>query len=388
MSERLLSFLLVFVFAPVAWARDAGADRDLRRYLEIVEQYRGRDRAPAVEAIAGWEADQLLAVREELPNSLRPYWDGVQVFIREDQVTTLDQAREARKPTPLQLLATAMMLHTEAARRAQGAAIERQLDFARTLWDLGEQMEKAGQRISLLLPESEVRTRFRARWHVLAGTILMGSERVPQAAEHFDIALGLRPDDPVVLLAAGSLHERYAARLAGQRSGPAQDDGQESGLSRAGHLQQARDLYARSLDADPAFGEARLRYARVLSLLGDHDRAAAEASRVFAFPLTPNVEYLARMVAGRVEQARGQADEARANYLSARRLCGGCQSAVLALSAIRLGAGDRPGARTLVDAFVRRSRPDAANDPWWTYHRGQWHQVDAMLAAVRQAVPR
>lgn len=388
MSERLLSFLLVFVFAPAAWARDAGADRDLRRYLEIVEQYRGRDRAPAVEAIAGWEADQLLAVREELPNSLRPYWDGVQVFIREEQVTTLDQAREARKPTPLQLLATAMMLHAEAARRAEGAAIERQLDFARTLWDLGEQMEQAGQRISWLLPESEVRTRFRARWHVLAGTILMGSERVPQAAEHFGIALGLQPDDPIVLLAAGSLQERYAARLEAER-GPA-EPGREpkAAFDRDDYLERARDLYARSLALQPDLGEARLRHARVLSLLGAHERAAAEVSLVFASSLTPNVEYLARMVAGRVEQARGELAEARANFLSARRLCGGCQSAILALGSVRLASGDRAEARALLSEFVRQSTPDASNDPWWTYHRGQWHEVDALLERVRGAVPR
>lgn len=386
MSAPISLFVSLVLATGLQVSGDAG--RQLTDYLKLVEAYRDGDRESAVEAIAGWESDDLLAVQKELPNRLRPYWDGLQVFVPEEQITTLDQAREASKPTPLQWLATAMMLHTEAARRARGDTIEGQLDFARRLSDLGEQMEKAGQRVSYLLPESEVRLQFKARWHVLAGTILLGSERVARAAEHFDIALGLRPADPVVLLAAGSLHERYAARLAVQRSGPAQDDGPVGGPGRDEHLQRARDLYARSLDADPALGEARLRYARVLSFLGDHDRAAAEASRVFGFPLTPNVEYLARMVAGSVEQARGQAEEARANYLSARRLCGGCQSAMLALSAIRLDAGDRTGARTLVDAFVRRSRPDASNDPWWTYHRGQWHQVDAMLADVRQAVPR
>lgn len=384
-SSRMLFSLIVLTLLFPAH-RPLPHDRDLAAYLTLVEQYRGEASSRAVDEIARWETEEVLQVFKELPNSLRPYWDGLSVHVPQEQVTTLDKAREARKPTPLELLATAMMLHSEAARHADGAEIERQLDFARRLADLGEQLERSGKRVSLALPESDSRRQFSARWHVLAGTILLGSQYVSGATEHFDIARRLRPRDPVVLLAAGSLHELQAALLGAQRSRPELHARSGAGIMSSNeHLERARELYEQSLAADPQRLETRVRYARVLSLLGQHQNAVAEVSRVLEEPVTGNLRYLALMIAGSVDEARGQLADAAARYVTAGRLCRGCQSASLALSHARLRTGDRTAARDLVDGVLRSS---VSVDPWWTYHRGQWDHVDQMLEDVRNAVPR
>jgi tetratricopeptide (TPR) repeat protein len=159
-------------------------------------------------------------------------------------------------------------------------------------------------------------------------------------------------------------------------------------MSAEAHLKRASDAYERALAVDPALWEPRLRYARVAHLLGRTERAEVEIARVLQHAPSGGPEYLARLIAGTVAEARGHPADAIAQYRRACYLCDECQSANLALSHALLRAGDQSSAVRVVDRLLELASPLQPNDPWWTYHRGQWPSVDALLQQVRKAVPR
>jgi len=386
MGRILLASLLLAVVSTTAIAADHPERADA--YIALVEQYRTGDARSAVKAAAAWTDDELAGVLAALPERLRPYWDFVSQ-VQQEQPTTLDVARDPKKPTPLQLLATAMVLHAHVARDVEGGEIQRHLDFAVRLFQLGVQMERKGHRLTYLLPDGPERTRFLALWHVLAGTIAMGSIQIDRAADHFAVAQQVRGDDPPVLLAVGSFHEMLASLLGPDQGRPDLKRSKPyAQMTVDAHLRRASDAYERALALDPAPWETRARYARVAHLLGRGGEAQMEIARVLESAPGGNREYLARLIAGTIAQGRGEVDTALAHYRRARYLCDTCQSVTLALSHALLQAGDRAAAIDVVDRLLELASPLHSGDPWWTYHRGQWHGVDALLDQVRKAIPR
>lgn len=374
-------------------------------YLALVERFRDGDVKPAVDALATWPARDLQQVLDDLPRRLRALWQA--------ELERQDASPAAPfhvRPTPLELLATAATAHLHAARAVDDLpAVETHIQFASSLIDLPQRLERAGQPVTVLAgdPSESQEARiaqgpalaarhgafaaFAARAHLAAGTIQFGFLQVDRAQAHFETAQRLRPEDPLVLLALGSVHETLAALSEAARLVvPARRrPGQPPRPTRQQHLDEGRRLFEATLALDSTLVEARLRLARTLQLLKRPDEAADQMTRVPASVSEPYLRYLTYLVTGAIEESRGRDEDAGARYRDARDLCRDCQSANLAISHVLRRSGKVEDARVLVEGMLAAAaQPLRVSDPWWTYNRGQWVWIDAMLEDLRRRVPR
>jgi tetratricopeptide (TPR) repeat protein len=370
-----LSCALALVLVGGSDAASAGSLRDrsgLFSYLAVIERYRAGEAGDVAEALSGWHADELKTALEE--------WRERLIFV-EGQ----DDRPRGEQATPLEIVATAMVAHLDAARRIDDPdAIADQMELALLVGDFGIQ---AG----LWSPDTDPGALFLGRWHLLAATVWFGSLQLPQAARHLEIAQSLQPENAAILLALGSLQETYAAVGGEPVDAASADRARETArhppAAPSDHLEKAARLYEAALIINAGMREARLRYARVLSLLGELDAAAREVSRVPVELLDPYLRYQGLLITGAIDEARGRFADATDRYRAARDLCRGCQSATFALSHALVQIGDEVAALEIVDRALHAS-PPPPDDPWWVYLRGQWQHMDAMLAELRDRVPR
>ncbi len=202
-------------------------------------------------------------------------------------------------------------------------------------------------------------------------------------------AQGRFPQDPLVALALGSLHEAHAApnalvEASVGRQGNVEKWRQEE---RAFRLEQALAAYRQAITLDPALAEAHLRLGHVLHLLGKPDEADAAFNRASDTTADRRWRYLTEMLRADGADARGDRAAARQRYQAALEAWPEAQSPVLALSRLEASAGDWPAAQARLAAFA--PRPDGRpEDPWWAYGFGQAWRIDAGLATLRRLVVR
>jgi predicted TIM-barrel fold metal-dependent hydrolase len=115
------------------------------------------------------------------------------------------------------------------------------------------------------------------------------------------------PQDPLVALALGSLHEAHAApnalvEASVGRQGSLEKWRQEE---RAYRLEQALAAYRQAVALDPTLAEAHLRLGHVLLLAGEADEAAAAFARASAETDDRRWRYLAQMLRADAADARG-----------------------------------------------------------------------------------
>lgn len=233
-------------------------------------------------------------------------------------------------------------------------------------------------------------------WHV-AVSAWGQSHRLYE--RHEDRAVELFPDDPQVLLLAGSLHETLASpaiqsmlRAARLPREVTTDVG-----STSSELDEAERLLRRALEADPTLSEARVRLGRVLDLRGRHAEAA-ELLRQAASALSRSrsaVEddpllYYAEIFLGAASEALGRRDPARDAYRRAAVLFPDAPSPRLALSRLALCERDRSSALAAVGA-LRPSGEAVTLDPWLGYQTFVGRRADdwfaGLYASVDAAVP-
>jgi tetratricopeptide (TPR) repeat protein len=199
-----------------------------------------------------------------------------------------------------------------------------------------------------------------------------GLDLLPEALEAY-------PDDSEILLGAGARYELLWWRLS-ENSHRDLVGGQFSSRDR---LVRASGYLRRSIAANPAESEARLRLARVLAELGEYREGLAviagddwKSDSVF--------EYLARMVEGDVYERLGDSGAAAATYDKAIPLVRVPQSARMAKAFLEHQSGARQEA---VEEVLRAtSLPLDENDPWWVYLRGQLWRRDRYLKRLREMV--
>jgi thioredoxin-like negative regulator of GroEL len=229
-------------------------------------------------------------------------------------------------------------------------------------------------------------------WHIATSA---WGQRHRRYERHEERALELFPDDPQVLLLAGSLHETLAS-AAIQSMVRAADLPREATPdvgSTAAELERAEELLRRALAADPALTEARVRLGRVLHLRGDLP-AAVDLLQEAVEVLSPRrasrdgdrLLYYAEMFLGAATEALGHRDQARAAYARAAELYPRAPSPRLALSRLALAEHDRPGALEAVRALRPPSDDDTRPDPWLDYDVFVGRDVDAWLAALYASV--
>lgn len=197
------------------------------------------------------------------------------------------------------------------------------------------------------------------------------------------------PQDPMVALALGSLHEAHAApdalvEASVGRQGNLEKWRQEE---RAFRLEQALAAYRQAVALDPTLAEAHLRLGHVLLLTGRAEEADASFARASAETGDKRWRYLAEMLRADAADARGDRAAARQRYEAALAAWPEAQSPVLALSRIDASAGEWTEAQARLAALVPRTG-GRAEDPWWAYGFGQAWRIDAGLTTLRRLVVR
>jgi tetratricopeptide (TPR) repeat protein len=192
----------------------------------------------------------------------------------------------------------------------------------------------------------------------------------------------LFPNDPVLLLIAGSQHEAYAEpRIQGPM-----DLMRNLGVSTIALPAAEREIAAgflqRAIDADPQAAEPRIRLGRLLGLRGRHEDARRELVRALAQPLPPAIEYYAQLFLGTEQATLAQPDEARRAFERAEALYPHAQSPRLALSRSLRDTGDRDAALSAVLGLDREPQPGA--DPWWAYATTHVTGAGTLIAQLRQ----
>jgi tetratricopeptide (TPR) repeat protein len=211
---------------------------------------------------------------------------------------------------------------------------------------------------------------------------------------HLERARAMFPDDATIQFLSGCEREAYArpdlqaaVRTASLPSGFVLSSGSERA-----ELAAAAGFFRRALTLHPDFTEARLRLGRVLLARGQHKDAAGELRLALARTSDDLLRYYGALFLGAADEASGDEDLARTSYALAAQLYPNAQSPPLALSALARRRGDRAGALAEVRRVfeIAYSAPEH-DDPWWSYHRSQARNADALIDDLfrpfREAAP-
>jgi inner membrane protein len=234
------------------------------------------------------------------------------------------------------------------------------------------------QRIQLELKQMDGATAFLKAWYLLWESFrhVHVNAPFPQELDFMPAALAAFPNDPRILLAAGSRYE-----LAWWMSlENAQRELEREPVSVTKHLTTARDYLRRSLAADPGEAEARLRLAHVLLELNELRSVPAILSDRDWTPDGPAFEYLARLFEGDLHERRGDRATAAVAYDRAAALIDTPQSALVAKAHLAHLDGRRAEAAQTVSQVLTGKVKGA--DPWWPYVRGQAWRFEAYRKAA------
>jgi len=246
----------------------------------------------------------------------------------------------------------------------------------------GDELEDLGRALLLTrrMPP-ERRRAFAPRWLRVPILRLCREARWPLAFGLLNEGLGLRHDDPELLMLRGAVIESQVRMEPALRGAAVAKMGTPTDVNWTG----AEALYRRALAARPDLTEARLRLGRVRQLL-TRGRDTVELQAVAKGAATPDQLYLAHLFLGAAFEQRGDEAGAAPEFEAAARALPGTQSAALALSHARRRAGDWEGAAAALGPGL--STPGAASrrDPWWAYQAGQAEDADALLDAMRAEV--
>jgi tetratricopeptide (TPR) repeat protein len=411
LSRRGLGVLAAWSVACCLSAASAGSDAEvvkpiskhLETWLWAVQHHAPGQQDRAVELLSSWFPRDLEAVLPEL----QPYVEGRRPRTQVGWTTREDAERALER---------AAVLHGEIAafhRTVRGYSLPpdgpatvvivdgRRMGMqARTVhWRFGRQL------LDLVRPNDAV-----LLWYRATSAFLQSWDEYSELEPHLKRAREIFPDDAVLLLYEGALHEAYSEarfqnvfeRSRGEnpmhRRHVRDADGEQHEAnvfesSRGenpvyqrhvrdadGEQHEAADRFEQALRIDLGLVEARIRLARIKGGWGRHEEAAADLRLCVGQPLAPLLEYEARLLLGREDEALGRREEARDAFARASALYPGAQSPRLALSQMARDDGDRAGAIAALDFLGGRRDLD----PWWTLTRAHVPGVDELFAEMRR----
>jgi tetratricopeptide (TPR) repeat protein len=287
-------------------------------------------------------------------------------------------ARKNKRPDELE---AALMLHSEVIFRGWSQGSGSRLGSMSSLSAMIKHLAIV-QQAHAALKSMSPKTPFLRRWYLLWESFRQGnlSPNLPRQADYLELGLDEFPEDPELLLAAGSRNELQwwlsASNPQRHRSG----DGRSSAL----HLRTARGLLRKAVDADPGLAESHLRFGRVLALMGDFDDALDELRRVSDTSGDLGLRYLGHLFLGDVHERRGDSGAAAREYQVAIGLVPVSQSARVAAAHLAYAAGLRKESADQVGKALSETSTGA--DPWWWYIRGQWWHFEPHLQIARSMV--
>jgi tetratricopeptide (TPR) repeat protein len=231
-------------------------------------------------------------------------------------------------------------------------------------WELGRSL------LDSVEPEPAAHPDVRA-WYLETAADLLRMRQSAAAVEHYTRARQFFPSDPAILFGSGVLHEMFGSTALQAAAESITESNRTSAAvsSARGELVRAERFFRDSLLHRPDHLEARVRHGRVLGDLGRHEEASDELRRAIADGASDQLLYLAQLFLGRVEEARGRDEAARAAFGRASALYPKAQSPRLALSQIARRTGDRQVAQRELQAIA--ALPDderRREDPWWLYY--------------------
>jgi hypothetical protein len=228
--------------------------------------------------------------------------------------------------------------------------------------------------------------RFERDWYHATGLYMLDEALLGELAPHLAAAFQAFPSDPRMQFDLACLSDAYgSAKVQAILTGdlpknfrvnvPAQD---------AAEATAARQ-FARVLEMDPTFAEARVRLARLTEKHGDAGGTLTLLAPVFNAPADPSLAYIAHLTAARAAQRLGDIASAAGHIAAARRLFPRAQSPYVQLSRLALESGDSDGAIAAAAALRTLENRD---DPWWIYFQATWLGWETRLDALRNEVRR
>ena len=211
-------------------------------------------------------------------------------------------------------------------------------------------------------------------------------DREDHETRHLVRARELFPADPDILFLSGCQHEVYASPdVQGVLRSAVLPTGWSLDIGPRGHeLRKAETFFRRSLDANPAQPETRLRLGRVLAALERHEDAARELREAVSSTTDRLLLYYGHLFLGAAEEALGHYDIAAASYEQAASLYPAAQSPHLALSELARRRGDRGIALAEMQKVFDLPSDRNRDDPWWTYHVAQARNIGELLTDLRR----
>jgi len=268
-------------------------------------------------------------------------------------------------------LQTATLLETELA-----------MDVAqRSRWEDADPLFDEAWQISFLIELPVNRLRFQRNWLLTAGLfhhqlifVNVAEEGFTRAAHFLRNAVRLYPNDPEVLLAAGSLLEWSGSLRWGDRD----------------HLKEAEELYSRARRVAPTDPDILLHHGCVLEKLKKEDEAAASLLQVLELPSREDIVYRSRMVLGGMAERDGRLADAIGHYEAATNAIPSWQVAYVALGHALHASGSHDRAREVLDRAlaIDMKTADEILGGWWSYELGIALRFEPILERLRAEVTR
>jgi tetratricopeptide (TPR) repeat protein len=382
----LLALLALSRSTSLAAAPDWFADLD--EWLAAVDRHEAGQADEAAQVIAGWLPDRIssclshllalrraMAVFRDRPNGViklrgRPLGPA--------QVEALCRiSRDERLRADLNwVLRRAALLHGDIGRFAPELptppggrdVVVRMSDGRQTSVNQGTAHWAFGRDIVAALHPDDASVRFTIAWYRATAAYLQSDRQITLADQHLAQARRSLPDDPDILFAGACAVETLASRsVQAELATTIMPAGYVILVPPARTLEdQAIDLFAKVLSAEPDHQEARVRMARLVGLHGGHAAAAADLRRSLQAPLPLALAYAAWLFLGDEELALGNRAPAAEAYERAAELYPRAPSPVVALARLAREFGDREA----VAAALQRwwSLPPEALDPWREFY--------------------
>lgn len=223
------------------------------------------------------------------------------------------------------------------------------------------------------------------QWYVSTTAYMQNHRLLGYARQNIERALNRFPSDDRVLFYAGVLHEVWASPVNQNVALP--KGGKATFGTKESELKLAHQFLQKSIEVNPGFAEARLHLGRVLGLLGQPARAAAELQRAAAEVNDPALSYYASLFLGHENWKMTRWAEAREHYENAAKLFPMAQSPLLALSQMERVRGNAKDALATLQRALNLPHIDIwEDDPWWIYDLAHVRDADGRIKEMQQAL--
>jgi len=372
------------------------------RWAAAVVNHQPGVRDQDVEAVAAWDAPAVADLRIEasvIRTLLRhpgerafqvPYnGRDVELGYSRSQLNRLREAADAVARAGLDqhdLIARALLLHTDVVFLADGSGPVLRFNDGRALGlQRGADHLELARNLATWLDARSGRLPDVHFWY--RATLAAMATTNTWSARQANTAAALTPVDAELLFQAGCVHEMLASPRLQQSiatGGQALPFSAIPLIRTTGEeLRLAASLLKRAIDAQPAHVDARIHYARVLTLTDRPTEAVRALQRADADAKDAVQQYYIHLLRGGALSALDQMAAARAAYERAAALFPHAQSPQFGLSELASRAQDAATATRTVQRTVE-GRSDEGDDPWWSYLQSPGRDSAALMAEARR----